>query len=106
MLCTHLLTQGPRVLAAKQSSARWVRYSYGASEVRVERAVEAAGCPVTVTAAVLFARAGQSWCQVRPGHGHGDRMGPQTAHINSPLPHLCFILWLVAAGISLGWEGV
>ena len=106
MLCPHLLTQGPRALEAKQSSARWVRYSYGASEVRVERAMEAAGCPVTVNAAVLFAHAGQLWCQVRPGHCHGDRMGPQTAHINSPLPHLCFILWLVAAGISLGWEGV
>lgn len=50
--------------------------------------------------AVLCARARQSWCQVRPGHCHGDRMGPQTAHINSHLlPQLSSDrgLWLLAS---------
>ena len=37
-----------------------------------------------MTAALLCARAGQSRCQVRPGHRRGDRMGPQTAHIPTP----------------------
>ena len=49
-----------------------------------------------VTAGALCARAGQSQCQVRPGHCPGDRMGPQTANI--PTPHLPTPLQLLACG--------
>ena len=49
-----------------------------------------------VTAGVLCARAGQSRCQVRPGHCPGDRMGPQRARI--PTPHLPAPLQIMACG--------
>lgn len=78
---------------------------YGASVVRVECAVEAAGCPVTDCSHVCPVQAvvvsGEGLATVM-GIGWDLRQLTSTASCLS----LSSRSWLVAAGISLGWEGV